>query len=208
MAEIDETLREPLQALARLDRDFAEALVACGLPPKRGGAKGFPVLADIIIGQQVSTASARAIMGRLRQLLPRMTPTAFLALGAKDHSFIGLSRQKSLYLTALAQALHEGSLSLRRLARLEDEAAIDHLTAVKGLGRWSAEIYLLFSLRRPDVMPAGDLALQVAAQRLKKLPQRPSAKELYALSESWRPHRSAAARFLWHAYRHPGLPEL
>lgn len=201
----DPLLAAPLKALAERDGDIAKALVACGLPPKRSNGKGFPALVSIIVSQQVSVASVRAIMGRLKDELGELTPEAILAMEERQHRGVGLSRQKSLYLTSLARDLDEGRLSFTKLARLEDEAAIEHLTQAKGLGRWSAEIYLLFSLKRPDVMPAGDLALQVAAQRLKNLPARPSPKELYALSEAWRPHRSAAARFLWHYYRHSGV---
>src|SRR3546814_12168226 len=104
----------------------------------------------------------------------------------------------------LAEAIADGALDLDGLATLDDEAAIAALTSVKGIGRWTAEIYLLFALGRPDVLPAGDLALCVAAQHLKKLEGRPDVRSMAALGEAWRPHRSAAARFLWPLYRHPG----
>src|SRR3546814_18943864 len=105
----------------------------------------------------------------------------------------------------LAEAIADGALDLDGLATLDDEAAIAALTSVKGIGRWTAEIYLLFDLGRPDVLPAGDLALCVAAQHLKGLETRPSPSTMAALAEAWRPLRSAAARFLWHLYRHPGV---
>lgn len=201
----DLRLQPALEALAARDADFARAYADCGLPPVRRNPQGFRGLAGIIVSQQVSIASARAILARLEARLPDWSPAAFLALGEADHRAIGLSRAKSRYALALAEALVSRRLSLGRLRKLEDEAAIDYLTQLPGFGRWSAEIYLLFSLGRADVMPAADLALQVAAQRLKGLPERPSAKALYAMSEAWRPHRSAAARFLWHYYRHGGI---
>lgn len=204
----DIRLRAPLERLAERDPDIARAYAEAGLPPVRGSPTGFPGLLRIIVAQQVSTASAAAILGRLAQQLPDLTPAAFLTLDEAAHRAIGLSRAKSRYATALAQAMTEGGLSHRRLARLDDAGVLAALTALPGFGRWSAECYLLFALKRPDVMPAGDLALQVAAQRLKGLAARPGEKALYALAESWRPHRSAAARFLWHFYRHQGVPEL
>jgi DNA-3-methyladenine glycosylase II len=118
---------------------------------------------------------------------------------------VGLSRQKMRYSRGLAEDLTGGRLDLGMLEALDDGAAIEQLTKVKGLGRWSAECYLLFALMRPDVWPADDLAVQAAAQRLKDLPARPTSKEMDALAEPWRPYRSAAARFLWHFYRHPGV---
>lgn len=201
----DIRLQPAMEALAGRDADFARAYAACGLPPVRRNPRGFRGLAGIIVSQQVSTASARAILGRLSERMPTWSPGAFLALTEADHRAIGLSRPKSRYAIALAEDLVSRRLSLARLLQMEDEEAIAHLTQLKGFGRWSAEIYLLFSLGRPDVMPAADLALQVAAQRLKGLAERPTAQALYAMSEAWRPHRSAAARFLWHFYRHAGI---
>jgi len=204
----DPRLAQPLAELSARDPDIARAFTAAGLPPVRSSPTGFPGLLRIIVAQQVSTASAAAILGRLRERLPALTPEAFLGLDEAAHRAIGFSRAKSRYAIALAEAMAEGGLSHRRLARLDDAAVLQALTALPGFGRWSAECYLLFALRRPDVMPAGDLALQVAAGRLKRLAERPSEKQLVAMSEAWRPHRSAAARFLWHFYRHQGVPEL
>lgn len=204
----DPRLRAPLEALAARDPDIARAYAEAGLPPVRSSPTGFPGLLRIIVAQQVSTASAAAILGRLHQHLPALTPEAFLGLDEAAHRAIGFSRAKSRYAVALAEAMAGGDLSHRRLARLDDAGVLAALTALPGFGRWSAECYLLFALKRPDVMPAGDLALQVAAQRLKGLAERPNEKRLYALAEAWRPHRSAAARFLWHFYRHQGVPDL
>lgn len=202
----DRTLLPALEELARRDADFAKAFADCGLPPVRRAPKGLDGLLGIVAAQQVSAASARALIARLREALPEPSAEGLLALGEAGLRAAGFSRPKIRYLLSLGAALSEKRFSIPRLHRLDDEAAIAYLAEQPGFGRWSGEVYLLFSLRRPDVMPAGDLALQVAAQRLKRLPQRPDAKQLYALSDAWRPYRSAAARFLWHAYRHPGLP--
>ncbi|GAB5470752.1 MAG: DNA-3-methyladenine glycosylase [Rhodospirillales bacterium] len=201
----DPALAAPLASLAAGDPDLARALASCGLPPRRSGGRGFSGLLRIIVAQQVSTASARAILNRLKEPLPRATPRAFLRLTDAQLKAAGFSAPKVRYARALAEDILAGRISPAGLADLDDEAAIAHLTAAKGIGRWSAEIYLLFSLRRPDILPAGDLALQVAAQRLKRLESRPDDKALRALGEAWRPHRSAAARLLWHLYRQPGI---
>jgi len=201
----DQRLRPALEALAAADPDFAEAYARCGLPPERGSEPGFPGLIRMIAGQQVSVQSAAAIIARLEARAAPLTAETFLALTDDDLRAVGFSRPKMAYGRILAEAIAGGGLDLDGLHGLDDEAAIAALTAVKGIGRWTAEIYLLFALRRPDVLPAGDLALCVAAQHLKKLDARPDPKALLALGEAWRPHRSAAARFLWHLYRHPGV---
>jgi DNA-3-methyladenine glycosylase II len=155
----------------------------------------------VIIAQQVSTASARAISGRLTERLRKITPEGFIALTDADLRAVGFSRQKMLYGRDLAAAFLDGRVSLPKLRRMDDEAAIASLSSVKGIGRWSAEVFLLFSLKRPDVMPAQDLALMVAAQRLKNLRSRPDPKKLLKIAEPWRPFRSYGARMLWHYYR-------
>ncbi len=206
LASPDPSLAPALQALAARDPDIASAFAAAGLPPRRSSPTGFPGLLRLIVAQQVSVASASAIMGRLTQRLPRLTPAAFLALPESEHRAVGLSRAKSRYALSLAEAMQARRLTHRGLQGLDDEAATAAITALPGFGRWSAECYLLFAMRRPDVMPAGDLALQAAVTRLKGLPARSSEKALRDLAENWAPHRSAAARFLWHFYRHQGLP--
>lgn len=187
--------------LERVDRDFRAALGDIGVPPKRSSPATFMTLLDVIISQQVSKQAAAAISRRLRQAMPGARPTDLLQLSDQDLAGIGFSRAKILYARELARALDGGALSIARLRRMDDEAAVAALSAVKGIGRWSAEVFLLFALKRPDIMPAQDLALMVAAQRLKRLEQRPTPKELLALAEPWRPYRSYAARFLWYYYR-------
>ena len=203
----DETLRPALEALAARDPDIARHYARCGLPPERRRPLGFAGLVQIIAAQQVSAASASAIVGRLEAALRPCTPEGFLELDDGALRAIGLSRPKMRYCRALAEDLLAGRIDLDGLVGLDDQAAIEHLVRAKGIGVWSAEIYLLFALRRPDVWPADDLAVRVAVQRLKGLDARPGRAEMVALAAPWRPHRSAAARFLWHLYHHPGLPE-
>ncbi len=203
----DETLRPALEALAARDPDIARHYAHCGLPPERRRPLGFAGLAQIIAAQQVSAASANAIIGRLEAALRPVTPEGFLELDEGALKAIGLSRPKMRYCRALAEDILAGRIDLDGLVNLDDQDAIEHLVRAKGIGVWSAEVYLLFALRRPDVWPADDLAVQVAVQRIKGLKERPGGAETRKLAEPWRPHRSAAARFMWHAYHHPGLPE-
>ena len=201
----DESLRPALEALAERDRDLAWAYARCGLPPLRSAPLGFPGLIHTIVGQQVSAAAGRAIMGRLEAAVRPMTPKALLKLDDQALRGVGLSRPKVRYCRGLAEAMASGSLDLDAVHALDDDAAIERITEVRGLGRWSAECYLLFALKRPDVWPADDLAVRTAMQRLKGLSERPGTKVMDRLAEPWRPYRSAAARLLWHTYRHPGL---
>ncbi len=186
--------------LARRDADLADVVRRHGPPPLWSRRPGFGTLLHIILEQQVSLASALAAYRKLNAAVRPLTPRAFLALDDATLKTIGFSRQKTRYGRELAAALAEGRLNLRRLARQEDAAARASLTAIKGIGPWTAEIYLLMVLRRPDAWPTGDLALAIAAQRVKRLGSRPGPDELSALGEAWRPWRAVAARILWHAY--------
>ncbi len=201
----DQSLKPALDALASRDGDIARAYAVCGLPPVRRSPTGFEGLLHIVVCQQVSAAAGRAIMTRMEAACPTMAAEAFVKLDDAALRAVGLSRQKMRYSRGLAEDLMSGRLDLEALEALDDDVAIEQLTQVKGLGRWSAECYLLFALMRPDVWPADDLAVQAAAQRLKDLPARPTSKEMDVIAEPWRPYRSAAARFLWHIYRHPGV---
>jgi len=189
-----------LRRLAAADPALASAIAAVGLPPPRMREPGFASLARIIVGQQVSTASAAALWAKLTGGIDPFTPEGVLARTADELRLLGLSRQKATDTLCLAREIANGRLDLERLHRLGDEAAILELTRIKGLGRWSAEIYLLFALQRTDIWPAGDLALQVGMQRLRGLRKRPDEKRMIRLAESWRPYRGAAAHFLWHYY--------
>ena len=155
---------------------------------------------QIIIEQQVSLASARAVFARLRQALGPLTARRLLAADPTLLAGVGLTRQKQTYCLTLAEAVSAGQLRLAGLTRLDDERARAALTAVKGIGPWTADVYLLVALRRPDLWPVGDLALVKAIQTVKRLPERPDATRLTALAEPWRPLRSVAVRLLWHQY--------
>jgi DNA-3-methyladenine glycosylase II len=199
--EDTELLQRALAHLGKADRDFARAIKEIGPPPPRGRPASFMALLHVIVAQQVSTHAAKAISARLDAALEAQTAEAFLKLTDADLRAVGFSRQKVIYGRDLAAAFTDGRISIPRLRRRSDEEVITAITSVKGLGTWSAEVFLLFNFKRPDVMPAQDLALLVAAQRLKRLKERPTPKELRAIAEPWSPYRSYAARMLWHYYR-------
>src|SRR5688500_18484759 len=201
LTEDRDLLQRALKYLGKADRDFARAIDEIGPPPPRGRPASFMALLHVIVAQQVSTHAAKAISARLDSALEAPTPEAFLKLSDADLRTVGFSRQKVIYGRDLAAAFTDGRISISRLRRQSDEAVISAITAVKGLGTWSAEVFLLFNFKRPDGMPAQDLALLVAAQRLKRLKDRPSPQELRVLAEPWSPYRSYAARMLWHYYR-------
>ena len=189
-----------LRTLAERDPVIAEALALIGLPPPRDRPPGFGSLLRAIVGQQISTAAAMALWARLAAAVDPITPETIACLDVDALRALGFSRQKAAYALGLARDILEGRVNLDSLPQLDDEAAIEHLTQIRGIGRWSAEVYLLFALGRPDIWPAGDLALAVAMQRLKRLRRRPDPKRLIRLAEPWRPYRGAAAHFLWHYY--------
>ena len=193
-------LQRALTHLGKADRDFARAIKEVGPPPPRSRPATFMGLLHVIVAQQVSTHAAKAISARLDAALEASKPEAFLTLTDADLRAVGFSRQKVIYGRDLAAAFTDGRISIPKLRRQSDEDVIAAITSVKGLGVWSAEVFLLFSLRRPDVLPAHDLGLIVAAQRMKRLKERPSPKQLREIAEPWRPYRSYAARMLWHYY--------
>lgn len=191
-------MADALSALSKRDPHIKKAYKELGLPPLRSRRPGFDSLFKIICAQQVSTSAARAIQNRLNEHGNPLTPEVFLSLNDDDHRQIGLSRQKGLYGRAIAEALVDGKLSLRSVARQDDETAIAMLTELKGIGPWTAEVYLLFALRRPDLWPVDDLGIVVGYQKLKGLPERPTRAEMVDAGEIYRPWRSVAARFMWH----------
>ena len=194
-------LKKAMRHLAKIDPDFARILKEVGHPELREVPAGFGGLMRSIVGQQVSVHAARSIWLRLEAAVPSMEPAEFLALGDEQLRAVGLSAAKMKYGRSLATDIVEGRIDFTALAELEDEAAIAMLTQAKGIGRWTAEIYLMFAHGRPDIMPGLDLGLVVAAQHLKKLRKRPDAKRLIKMAEAWRPWRSAAALLLWHYRR-------
>ncbi|AJP73042.1 DNA-3-methyladenine glycosylase family protein [Sphingomonas hengshuiensis] len=196
-----EQLRTALDALAAIEPAFAAGLARAGYPEPRLRDRGYETLLRTIIGQQVSVAAAQSIWNKLAAALGDLTDPATVA-AASDETLraAGLSRQKASYARSLAEEVSSGRLDLHNLPA-DDEAAIAALTHIKGIGRWSAEIYLLFAEGRPDIWPAGDLAVQIEIGRLLGHAERPSEKLLRTLSEPWRPHRGAAAIFAWHHYK-------
>jgi DNA-3-methyladenine glycosylase II len=185
-----------------VDRDthLAEVVEKYGPPPLWVREPGFPTLVYIILEQQVSLASAKAAFDRLNAAVRPLTPGRFLRLTDAELLRIGFSRQKTLYTRLLAESLSRRYFDLRDLHGLEDDTARKMLVAFKGIGKWTADIYLLSALRRPDIWPTGDLALSTAVQEVKRLRQRPSPERLEKLSAPWRPWRAVAARLFWHAY--------
>ena len=203
----EKTLPGALEELAALDEDFARALEEVGPPPLRQRPSEFATLLRIIVAQQVSLASAQAIWDRLEAACQPLKPEVLLALEDEALRGAGLSRQKQRYARSLAELLASGELDLEAVEQLEDEAAIAEITKVKGLGRWSAECFLLFSLGRPDVWPVDDVGIMIGAQQLKGLKKRPDAKKLARMGKAWRPWRSVAARMLWHYRGSAGIPD-
>jgi DNA-3-methyladenine glycosylase II len=195
-----ESLLHATHRLARSDRRIGALVRRYGPPPLWARPRGFPTLLRIILEQQVSLASARAMYLRLLAQLPAVTPATVLDLGTGRLRQIGFTRQKAGYAVALAGWVEDGRLPLARLHRHSDTDAYARLTAVPGIGPWTAAIYLLMALRRPDVWPPGDLALHKAMGRLAGVTRVPSAAQAEAMAERWRPFRAVAARILWHAY--------
>ena len=192
----DADLAEGAAHLAAVCPVWARVLPDLGPLPLRRRADGFPALLDAVVSQQLSVASARAISGRLAAA-GLDAPAPILAAGDDALRACGLSAQKIRYLRGIAAA----GIDYAALARAPDEAVIETLVALPGIGRWTAEIYLMFALGRADAFAAGDLALQEAARLLYGLPERPRGRALAALAEPWRPWRSVAARGLWAYYR-------
>lgn len=193
-------LARGVRALSRRDRDLAAIVRSFGHPPLWPRKPGFPTLVHIILEQQVSLASARAAFDKLKLKLRRITPERFLTLNDEELKIIGFSRQKTGYCRELAGAIIARRFRPRALERMSDDEARNALIDIKGIGSWSADIYLLMVLLRSDVWPTGDLALAVAAQEVKRLDRRPTPDELLGLGEAWRPWRAVAARLLWHHY--------
>jgi DNA-3-methyladenine glycosylase II len=195
-----ESINAAVDELARRERCFAEVLEKHGKPEPRASEPGATTLLRTIVGQQVSVAAARSMWAKLEAAFGSPPDLAAL-LRASDEQLraAGISRQKAGYIRSLAELVLNGELDLERLPG-DDEEAIAMLTRIKGIGRWSAEIYLLFAEGREDVWPAGDLAVQIEIGRLLGLADKPSEKALRELAEAWRPHRGAAAVLAWHSY--------
>lgn len=195
-----EQIRDSMDALAAIEPTIAAALQRVGYPEPRIRERGYGTLLRTIIGQQVSVASANAVWLKLATVLGNPEDPAILAAASDEQlRAAGLSRQKASYARSLAEEVTSGRLDLESLPA-DDEEAIAQLVRVKGIGRWSAEVYLLFAEGRTDIWPAGDLAVQVEIGRILGHEARPSEKLTRALAENWRPHRGALAIFTWHHY--------
>ncbi len=186
--------------LAGLDKGFARLLRDDGVPPLWDRPPGFPTLVQIILEQQVSLVSAAAMYRRLGERIAPFTPARFIQLGEPFLRRQGVTRQKASYCIHLARAIEEGRLDLETLGGASDEEAMDALTSLKGIGPWTASIYLLMAMGRPDIWPPGDIALAAGIKRLKRLKDLPSAERQKAYAKTWRPWRSVAARMLWQRY--------
>ncbi len=194
------SLAAAVGALADVEPHFAEVVARHGTPPLWPRKPGFSTLALLMLEQQVSLAQARAMYARLEKAAGGVTPKKVATLGETGMREIGITRQKSAYLAALATELNGGALDLAAIAKLPDDAAIKALDDLHGVGPWTAQCYLLFALRRPDVFPTADLALVEAVRQLWKLRARPSPAAIERRANAWRPYRSVAARLLWHHY--------
>jgi DNA-3-methyladenine glycosylase II len=194
-------IRRHLDKLALMDEDLRRGLDLVRYPKPRIRAPGFETLLSTIVSQQISTEAAAAVMRRVRELLPRMQASDVLRLPPGALRAAGLSLRKVEYVEGLALAMAEQRFDPAQLAAMDDDAAISAITALRGFGAWSAEIYLMFSLQRSDIFPAGDLALRIALQKLKGIDSPLDDKQARALVAHWSPYRSAGSLFLWHYYR-------
>jgi DNA-3-methyladenine glycosylase II len=191
---------EALLELVDCDPDLGAIIEAHGPPPMWSRKPGFATLIHIILEQQVSLASAQAAYDKLLQQVPDLTPANFLALDDGALRSTGFSRQKTRYCRILASAVGDGTLPLQDLEDMPEHQARKRLQALTGIGRWTADVYLLMALGRPDIWPVGDLALVLAVQNVKGLATRPDSNQMEDLAEPWKPWRAIAARILWHHY--------
>ena len=194
----NEGLAAAARLLASRDRHLASIYRSHGVPPMWARRPGFQTLLRIVLEQQVSLVSARSMFERLSSNIDPFTPAGFIEFGEQNLRLLGVTRQKAHYCVQVAHAFTNGHL--KTIARLSDEEAHAALLRIKGVGPWTANIYLLMALRRPDIWPDGDVALATAAGKIRKMRTRPSFAELARIAERWRPYRSVAARMLWQFY--------
>jgi len=194
------SLLEGISHLCEIDSDLSIVVDGLGNPPLWSREPGFPTMIHIILEQQVSLASARAAFSKLELAAGGLTPERFLEFTDTELREIGFSRQKTIYGRALSGSILNGMLDFGELHRLDDTTARNKLMKIKGIGPWTADIYLLMALLRPDVFPSGDLALAKAVKEIKNLAETPDPKNLHKIAEQWKPWRAIAARILWHYY--------
>ena len=193
-----ESLAAAAEALAARDRHLASIYKIHGPPPMWARRPGFTTLLRIVLEQQISLVSARAMFERLKSNIEPFTAAGFIEAGEASLRSLGVTRQKAHYCVQVAHAFTNGHLD--KIVRMNDEDAHATLVSIKGVGPWTANIYLLMALRRPDIWPDGDVALATAVGKLRKMNPRPAFTELAQIAESWRPYRSVAARMLWQYY--------
>ncbi len=204
MQNLTAKLHHNVDQLVKIEPSFGQIVTQHGYPPYFGRPQGFQTLLHIILEQQVSLASARAALNKLLAAVDQqLTPKNFLTFDDAELKGFGFSRQKTRNGRILAQAIINGELDLEGLPSLDDEAVRSELTHLTGIGPWTADVYLMMALGRPDIWPAADLALQAAAREIFDLPSRPKSAEMIPLAEPWRPYRTAAAHLLWHYYLSP-----
>jgi DNA-3-methyladenine glycosylase II len=195
-----ESLQESIDYLSALDPDLAQIVNEYGNPPMWQREPGFSTLLHIILEQQVSLASAKAAFTKLERAAGDLTPERFLQFSDHELRLFGFSRQKTRYGRELASAVIDKELDLEKLFHKSDEAVRQALMKIKGIGNWTANIYLLMALLRPDIWPSGDLALAKAVQDVYNLSKRPGQEKIAKIAEKWSPWRAVAARILWHYY--------
>jgi len=196
----DQALLEGVSYLCEIDPDLRWIVSQFGNPPLWSREPGFPTLMHIILEQQVSLASAKAAFTKLESAAGELTPERFLKFTDTELREVGFSRQKARYGRELSQALITGDLDLKGLQNLDDVAVRNALIQIKGIGPWTADIYLLMALSRPDIWPVGDLALVKAVQTVKQFSEKPTPEQWIRIAEPWKPFRAIAARILWHYY--------
>ena len=196
----DKTFAQGLSELTMRDPDLAAAISKWGNPPFWRREPGFSAIVLVILSQQVSLESAQATFEKLESVVGSLSSESFLALDDKALRDTGFTRQKASYIRGLAQHIIDGEFDIEELASMDDDQARKRLMAVRGIGTWTADTYLLIALRRPDVWPSGDLALAKAIQALKRRNSVPDGEKAHSIANQWRPWRAVAARSLWHYY--------
>jgi DNA-3-methyladenine glycosylase II len=195
-----ETLRQGTYELARKDRDLAVAVERHGVPPMWARTPGYSVIVKIILEQQVSLASAKSSYDRLRKRVGRITPTALGQMSLREIRACGFTRQKAEYTRDIARLITSGQLSLQQLQSDDDASARERLMSIRGIGAWTADVYILMALRRADIWPDGDVALSESMRVIKRMRKRPDNTRMRKVAAQWRPWRSVAARILWQDY--------
>ncbi|MBT3337989.1 MAG: DNA-3-methyladenine glycosylase 2 family protein [Anaerolineae bacterium] len=195
-----ETLSVGVLYLTEIDLDLKKVVDNLGNPPLWPRKPGFPTLVHIILEQQVSLASAKAAFEKLNKAATELTPERMLAFSDIELRAFGFSRQKAKYCRELSQAIINGQLDLDKLKNYDNSKAQSELMKIKGIGPWTASIYLLMALLRSDIWPPGDIALEKAIQKIKNLPEKPNRERADEIARQWKPWRAVAARILWHYY--------